>query len=417
MLNTEIIDGIATVTIDQKDRGLNVISTALSKALDECISGLAVDPAVTGIILTSGKSSFVVGADLAEICEFIALGPQQGRPDLTLPSNQIRRMETCGKPIVAALPGTALGGGLELALGCHHRIAADTPDAVFGLPEVGLGLLPGAGGTQRIPRLIGLEPALKLLTAGKPVSAAEAKKLGFIDAVVPADDLLASARKALVEGRVGAKQPWDEKGLRPKGTPINSFEAFNTFIYANAGVAGTAGPYQPAAAAILSTVYEGIRLPMDRALTVESQYFAHLLDSHAAKGLIESRFFLRNRMSKRGMRKANAEDATQAALAAKMREAISNEAKAIVAEGQGANVVRNAALRIGLPAPIAPEVVTGEMPGDAKMLDQIGKRLLNAAAKSVTAEADQDLTSLVAIDLAGFPEWTGGPALWAKAQN
>jgi hypothetical protein len=154
-------DGIATLTIDMKSRSMNVISDQLAATLAELFERLAADPLVKGAIITSGKSSFIAGADLREL-EQLAFGPLKNDAQALLKHASLmsgiwRRLESCGKPVVAAITGTALGGGLELCLSCHYRIAADNPRAQLGLPEVKVGLLPGAGGTQRLPRLIGIE--------------------------------------------------------------------------------------------------------------------------------------------------------------------------------------------------------------------------------------------------------------------
>lgn len=420
MLNTEISGGIATVTIDQPGRSMNVISTGLAAALAAEFDRLAPDPQIRGIILTSGKPSFVVGADLAEVVQVMDAGlsaPEAAARFASL-GTLIRRIETCGKPVCAALPGMALGGGLELALGCHTRIAAATPDARFGLPEVGLGLLPGAGGTQRLPRLIGIARALPLLTGGTPIDAPQALDIGLLDAVVPAAELLAAARAALEAGRVPAIQPWDQRGFRPPGLPVNSIEAFTAFTFANAQAASTAGPFRPAAAAILSCVYEGLRLPIAQGLQIEAGYFGTLLTTPAARNLLATRFFLRQRLNKRGLRAADAGDPVQAALAARIGAAILAEAQHLSQNGVSAPVLRNAALRAGLPAPQladagAPPRSTRPVP--AEDLDRIAHALLSAGAAAVAQEEDRDLVDLAALELAGFPDWTGGPSRWLAA--
>lgn len=415
MLRTDVSDGIATIVIDQAGRGMNVVSIGLSTALDAEVTRLAADPSVTGIILTSAKDSFIAGADLAEVQALVAARPAaaEAAARLAILGQQIRRMERCGKPVVVALPGTALGGGLEVALGGHYRIAADNAKAQFGLPEVGLGLLPGAGGTQRLPRLLGLEKALSLLTTGKPVTPAQALDLGLVDEVVAPADLLPAALRALREGRVPTQQPWDIRGWQAPGLPINAIEAFTAFIFANAAVAAQAGAFQPAPGAILSCVYEGMRLPIDRALQIETQAFGRLLVSSQAEALIGARFFLRQRMGKRGLRRADPADSAQAAIAARIAAAIETEAGAIAATGSGANVVNNAALRAGLRAPLATPPSAGAAAATpAPDLDGIAFRLLSAGAAAVADVEDRDLADLAAIDLAGFPEWTGGPAHW-----
>ena len=180
--------GIALLTL-HTEGPLNTLTRAFNEAFLTCVDEVLADADVTGIIITSDKDGFAAGGDLDELraaatpADIVAIVA----PFLAA----LRKLETGGKPVVAALNGTALGGGFELALGCHHRIAADRPDALFGLPEAGLGLMPGAGGTQRLPRLIGLKAAADLILGGKTLDAAAALKAGLIDAVVPAGDLIA----------------------------------------------------------------------------------------------------------------------------------------------------------------------------------------------------------------------------------
>ncbi|QRG07787.1 enoyl-CoA hydratase/isomerase family protein [Xanthobacter dioxanivorans] len=272
-------DGIALVTIDMPGRSMNVIDWPMLDALDAAARRLVADAAVTGIVFTSGKGAFIAGADLAIMEDLSGPGLTAGETAQRAGrmGDVFRRIETCGKPVVAAAPGTALGGGFELMLACHHRIAADTPKAVFGLPEVKLGLLPGAGGTQRLPRLIGIAEALPLLLEGRALTVAEAQAAGLLDAVVPPEALLDTAKAALREQRVSPEPAWDQKGFGWPGAAPASPAVQELFALVNARtLAATRGLY-PAPQAILSCVFEGARLPMDKALKVERDYFATLV--------------------------------------------------------------------------------------------------------------------------------------------
>ena len=222
-----------------------------------------------------------------------------------------RRQETGGKPIVAAINGTALGGGFEICLACHHRIAAANPKAKVGQPEVKIGLLPGGGGTQRIPRLIGVMNAAPILLEGKDLTVDAAKGLGLIHEVVPAGELLAKAKAWLtaapteqvvpeyagkgakaIDGR--AVQPWDRKGFKTPGFPggqVWSPVGVQTFIGGNAMIAGKTNGVYPAPKAIMSCVYEGLQLPFDSGLKVETRYFVSLLRNPVAKSMIRTLFF------------------------------------------------------------------------------------------------------------------------------
>lgn len=278
IIDITVDNGIATLTLDMPDRSMNVVTDGFLDEMIGAVDRVLKDEAISGAIITSGKEAFVAGADLMWLVNIF---------DAKLPAAELlaknqkftgalRAMETGGKPFVAALNGTALGGGLEIALACHYRIAADNPKAVFGLPEVQVGLLPGAGGTQRLPRLIGVQPALELITQGTHVSADKAHKLGFIDAVVPAVDLLDSAA-AWIRENPNPQQPWDQKGFKVPGGagPFNPKIA-QVFMGGSALIAQKTQHNYPAPIAILSSVYEGTILPMDTALKVESRYFTSL---------------------------------------------------------------------------------------------------------------------------------------------
>jgi 3-hydroxyacyl-CoA dehydrogenase/enoyl-CoA hydratase/3-hydroxybutyryl-CoA epimerase len=213
-----------------------------------------------------------------------------------------RALETMGKPVVAALNGLCLGGGYELALACHRRIIIDDPKATVGLPEVNVGLLPGSGGTQRLPRMIGVKTALDLLLSGRAVAPKEALQLGLVDAVVPAGELLQAAKAWLASGPDPVRA-WDKKGFSTPDTRglINPDTAM-IFSTATANVAGRVGYRYPAAPAILSCVFEGIQLPFDRALSVESKYFALLLTGAEARNIIRTGF-VSKQAAQKGLRR------------------------------------------------------------------------------------------------------------------
>ena len=187
-----------------------------------------------------------------------------------------RRIETCGKPWVAALNGTAMGGGLELALACHHRVAADNDKTRLGLPEIKIGLFPGGGGTQRIARMLPPADALQFLLKGDQLRLDRAKAMKIVDQIVPAADLVATA-KAWIKGGGKAVAPWDVDGFKLPGGPVYSKAGMMVFPPANALYRRETYDNYPAARAILQVVYEGLQLPMDQALRVESRWFAKIL--------------------------------------------------------------------------------------------------------------------------------------------
>jgi 3-hydroxyacyl-CoA dehydrogenase/enoyl-CoA hydratase/3-hydroxybutyryl-CoA epimerase len=287
-------DGIATWTIDVPGRSMNVFTLDFFPRLQSLVEAAAADPAVRGVVITSGKpGTFVAGADLTMLQQLAgeAKGDLAKHLDNCLVLNLLlRRLETFGKPVVAALNGLTMGGGLELAMACHHRVVVDDPRAQLGLPEVKVGLLPGGGGTQRLPRLVGLQPALMMMLEGSPVGPAEALKMGLVHAVVPADQLLEAARRWLLESP-DPVQPWDRKGAKtPVQTGYIGPQASQVFTGANAMVQQKTFHNYPAPKAILSCVFEGGQLPMDRGIRVESKYFASLLLEPVAGNMIRSLF-------------------------------------------------------------------------------------------------------------------------------
>jgi len=285
-------DGIATLTIDVQGRSMNVITPAFLDDLERAVERIASDGDIRGVIVTSGKDAFMAGADLIGLVEAF-----DERSDLTATIGEcrklqsaLRRLETCGKPVAAAINGTALGGGLEICLACHYRVAADRPDAVLGLPEVQVGLLPGGGGTQRLPRLIGIERALQLITQGRHVSATEALELGIVHAVAAPGKVLDTIRTWLAESG-DAAQPWDRKGFRiPGGAGLTNPAVVQTQMVGTALLQKATNHNYPAPIAIMSAVYEGSVLPMDRALEVETRYFVSLLSNPVSRNMMRTLF-------------------------------------------------------------------------------------------------------------------------------
>jgi 3-hydroxyacyl-CoA dehydrogenase/enoyl-CoA hydratase/3-hydroxybutyryl-CoA epimerase len=215
-----------------------------------------------------------------------------------------RRIETCGKPWVAALNGTALGGGFELTLACHRRIAADNPRTRVGQPEVKVGLIPGAGGTQRIARMMPPSDALQFLLKGDQVQLPRAKAMKLIDTVVPKADLIKTAKEWIKAGG-SAKAPWDVDGFKLPGGPVYSKAGIMVFTPANAIYRRETYDNYPAARAILQVVYEGLQLPMDQALRVESRWFAKILRSPEAAAMIRTLFVSMQELNKGARRPAN----------------------------------------------------------------------------------------------------------------
>ena len=214
-----------------------------------------------------------------------------------------RRIETCGKPWVAAINGTAVGGGFELTLACHHRIAADNGRTRLGLPEIKIGLFPGAGGTQRIARMLPPADALQFLLKGDQLQLNRAKAMKLVDAVVPPGDLVKAAKDWIKSGGT-AKAPWDVDGFKLPGGPVYSKAGMMVFPPANAIYRRETYDNYPAARAIMQVVYEGLQLPIDQALRVESRWFAKILRSPQAAAMIRSLFVSMQELNKGARRPA-----------------------------------------------------------------------------------------------------------------
>lgn len=283
-------DGVATLVMDNASESTNLVTDQFIDEMLEAAALLAADEEVKGVILKSAKPTFMAGADL----KLMVLGYEtQTRASAYAFSQKATRMhraiEQSGKCWVAAINGLALGGGFELALACHYRILEDNPKAVVGLPEVNVGLLPGSGGTQRLIRIAGVKVGLDLLLSGRSVVGDEAKRLGIVDATVPAQEMDSAARAWLATEPDPVK-PWDKKGYalpEQKGLIIPDYAARLTM--AVGGIAKS-GFNNPAPIAILSCIYEGAILPFDKALSVESKYFAQLLTSPVSRNIIRTTF-------------------------------------------------------------------------------------------------------------------------------
>jgi 3-hydroxyacyl-CoA dehydrogenase/enoyl-CoA hydratase/3-hydroxybutyryl-CoA epimerase len=313
-------DGIALITWDTPDRSMNVITVAVMEELKALVDKVCTDAAIKGAVITSGKDTFGAGADLTLLERLIGMFHRMAKDQGELAaatllfeesrklSQLYRYLETCGKPFVAAINGTALGGCFELALACHHRIASDNPKTRLGLPEIKVGLFPGGGGTTRIARMLPPADALQMLLKGDQLRTDRAKAMKLIDAVVPADDLVATAKEWIKAGGKNpnlAKAPWDIEGFRLPGGLVYSKAGMMTFPAANAIYRRETYDNYPAARALLQVVYEGLLLPFDRALTVESRYFAKVLRSPEAGNMIRSLFVSMQELNKGARRPAS----------------------------------------------------------------------------------------------------------------
>ena len=300
-------EGVAIITWDVPKKSMNVLSEAGIKELDALIDQALADEAVRGIVITSGKPDFAAGMDLNVLGSMKETGGAEAIFGLVMQLHGLlRKIELAGmdfktkkggKPIAAALPGTALGIGLELPLSTHRIFAADNPKAKIGLPEIMVGIFPGAGGTTRLVRKLGAMGAAPLLLEGKLNDPKKAKAAGVIDEVV-ADPVAAARDWVLNASDADLVKPWDQKGYKmPGGEPYHP-AGFMTFVGANAMVHGkTLGVY-PAAKALLSAVYEGAQVPFDTALKIEARWFTNVLMNPSSGAMIRSLFINKEALEK-----------------------------------------------------------------------------------------------------------------------
>ncbi|MCE2749225.1 MAG: 3-hydroxyacyl-CoA dehydrogenase NAD-binding domain-containing protein [Rhodobacter sp.] len=314
-------DGIATLTWDVAGKSMNVMSAEGFALLDALIGQALSDPAVKGIILTSAKRDFSGGMDLNIIARMKDGGARGIFDGVMRIHGILRRIERAGmdpgtlkggKPIVAALPGTALGIGLELPLACHRIIAADNPKARIGLPEITVGIFPGAGGTTRLVRKLGALAAAPFLLEGRQSDPRAAKAAGLIDEVVAPEALLSRARDwVLAATDADLVKPWDAKGYKmPGGTPYHP-AGFMTFVGASAMVLGKTMGVYPAAKALLSAVYEGALVPFDTALRIETRWFTSVLLNPSSSAMIRSLFINKEALEKGAVRPAQPDQAVR----------------------------------------------------------------------------------------------------------
>ena len=302
-------DGVLLVTFDMPDRTMNVLNVSSMGEIAELTDMIKSDESIKGAVITSGKKAFCAGADLEEMGgnlsgarEAMAKDPEAAKKalfDNVYKLNQLfRDLETCGKPVAAALNGLALGGGFEFVMACTGRfVASDNKSAKVGLPEALIGLLPGAGGTQRLPRLVGLMNASGVLLQGKQLRPAEAQAMGIFHAAVPADELIATAKKWVLDNPK-AKQPWDMDRFKfPGGAPYTA-QGYQMFAGANAMVRKESFGNYPAMRNIIACVYEGSLVPMDAALRIESRYFCDLMLRPESGNMVRSLFLSKQALEK-----------------------------------------------------------------------------------------------------------------------
>ncbi|RBO84259.1 3-hydroxyacyl-CoA dehydrogenase NAD-binding domain-containing protein [Nocardia puris] len=288
-------DGIVVLTMDDPNQGANTMNELYKKSMTATVERLEAEKDnITGVVLTSAKKTFFAGGDLKNMMK---VGPDDAQAlmdELGEIKGALRRLEQLGKPVVAAINGAALGGGLEIALATHYRIAADVKGSQIGLPEVTLGLLPAGGGVIRTVRMLGLQNALmQVLLQGQRNRPAKAKEIGLVDELVGTVEELIPAAKAWIKANPeGGVQPWDKKGFKiPGGTPSSPAFAANLPAFPANLRKQIKGANMPAPRAIMAAAVEGSQVDIDNASLIESRYFVHLLTGPVAKNMIQAFFF------------------------------------------------------------------------------------------------------------------------------
>ncbi|MEU9686478.1 3-hydroxyacyl-CoA dehydrogenase NAD-binding domain-containing protein [Amycolatopsis japonica] len=288
-------DGIVVLTLDDPKQSANTMNADFRESLGVVVDRLEAEKdSITGVVLTSAKKTFFAGGDLNDLIQAKPENAAEITESSALMKGQMRRLEQLGKPVVAAINGAALGGGLELALATHHRIAADVKGSQIGLPEVTLGLLPGGGGVVRTVRLLGIQSALlNVLLQGQRHRPAKAKELGLVHELVGTVEELVPAAKAWIKANPeGGVQPWDVKGYKiPGGTPSNPSFAANLPAFPANLRKQIKGANMPAPRAILAAAIEGAQVDFDTAITVETRYFISLATGQVSKNMTKAFFF------------------------------------------------------------------------------------------------------------------------------
>jgi 3-hydroxyacyl-CoA dehydrogenase / enoyl-CoA hydratase / 3-hydroxybutyryl-CoA epimerase len=308
-------DGVALLTWDMPDRSMNVVTADVMAEINQVVDHVVADASIKGCVITSGKEAFSGGADLTMLqglgAEYAKLaktkGPDEAMVHFFEESRKLsllyRKLETCGKPFAAAVHGVCLGGAFELALACQFRVLSDSDTTKVGLPEIKVGLFPGAGGTQRVARLMQTGDALQMLFKGEQIRALPARGMGLVHAVGPREQIIPAAKK-WIKANPAAKAPWDTEGFKLPSNKVHSPAGMQIWPPANAIYRRETNDNYPAAKAILTSVYEGLQLPMDLALRVESRYFAKILRSPEAAAMIRSLFISMGELNKGARRPA-----------------------------------------------------------------------------------------------------------------
>ena len=287
-------DGVVILTLDDPNQSANTMNAAYAASMAATVDRLEAErEQITGVIITSAKKTFFAGGDLNDLRAVTKEHSDEIAGFIRDAKANLRRLETLGRPVVAAVNGAALGAGLEITLACHHRIVVDDPKIQLGFPEVQLGLLPGAGGVTRTVRMLGIVNALmQLLLQGQRVRPAKGVEIGIVDELVDSPDQLIPAAKQWIAANPDAQQPWDREGYKmPGGKPSNPALAMNLPAFPANLRKQLKGANYPAPLNIMSAAVEGAQVDFDSAIEIEGRYFVDLATSQVAKNMIQAFFF------------------------------------------------------------------------------------------------------------------------------
>ncbi len=309
MIHYTVDNGVAIIAWEMTSSPMNVLNDESIPQFEAALNRAYTDESVAGVIVTSNKSEFVAGADLKMILRNSDSDPA-GILKVSMELNRIfRGIETSGKPTVAAINGTALGGGYEICLACHHRIALSNPKALIGLVEVTIGLLPGGGGTQRLPRMLGMQAALPLMLEGRKVGVSEAAQIGMVDAIADSPEAMMAMSRAWIAANPNPLKPWDQidkktgkivakDNFRVPGGNVQTPVGVQTFSAGTAMLMDKTKGNYPAPLEIMACVYEGLQVNIDRALMIEARHFVKVATSKVARSLIQTMFLGLNEANK-----------------------------------------------------------------------------------------------------------------------
>lgn len=417
-------DGVAIARFDVPNRSMNTITFAVQEDLAELAETLSADDRILGLVIVSGKpSGFCAGADLVEmegaIADWRAAVSQDdlraGVDSAGQYSRRLRELETAGKPIAFILAGVALGGGLEFALAGHRRIATGEKDRLrLGLPEVTIGLMPGAGSTQRLPRLAGLERSVPFLIGGATIDLETALQIGVVHEHVASADAALEVAATWVLNNPDASQPWDSKGFRFPGG-VHTPAGYAKFPYFLAHSVGDGPGDHAARANILRAVYEGAMVPIDAGLRIESRYFFNTVRANSSGAMVRTLFHARQAL-------ARSERRDHVPFVQRLRRSWNDAIGALVTSGESRRFVLGVSRSLS-PSLTPDEPATGPAsvhPSDDTHLDRLSHFLLEASAReAVSCLEDGTVGSREEADLAaieaGYPAYTGGPISYLEA--